>query len=72
MPKKINGTPKRIDPKEKRVGHPDDQEARKPDDRHPCRDTRESPSPNPNGEPVDSHWRQPAAATESRGGGGRR
>lgn len=53
MPKKIAAPPKKVDPEEQPVRLPDHQEAPpEPDDRkHPCRDTRETPAPNPNGEP---------------------
>jgi hypothetical protein len=56
MPTKIAVAPKKIDPKEKPARRPNDKEAPSaPDDcKHPTRDTRETPAPNPNGKPVET------------------
>jgi len=56
MPKKITVLDKRIDPKEQPVGHSDDQvaPAESDDRKHPPRDTRETPAPNPNDK--ESRW----------------
>jgi hypothetical protein len=53
MSTKIAAPPKKIDPKEKPARRSDDTEpSSAPDDRkHPTRDTRETPAPNPNGKP---------------------
>jgi len=55
MPKKIPAPPKRVDPKKQPVRRPDDKEAapESNDRKHPTRDTRETPAPNPNGERID-------------------
>ncbi|MGF6178807.1 hypothetical protein ABIE33_007127 [Ensifer sp. 4252] len=55
MPKKIAVSPESGAPKKQPVRRPVRQEATpEPDDcKHPCRDTRETPAPNPNGEPFD-------------------
>lgn len=51
---KKNNAPKRGNPKEQPVNRPDRKEPPEPDDgKHPARDTREAPVPNPNGEPVE-------------------
>lgn len=52
MPNKNAPPPKTVVRKEQPVRRPDEKEAPvEPDDRkHPTRDTRETPAPNPNGE----------------------
>lgn len=55
MSKKTADPPKRVDPRAQPIRRPDDKEApSEPDDRkHPARDIREMPAPNPNGDPAD-------------------
>jgi hypothetical protein len=55
MSKKNNASSKVGNPKEQPVKRPDSKEVPpEPDDhKHPARDTRETPVPNPNGKPVD-------------------
>ena len=53
MPKKTPAPPKWVDPKKQPVRRPDQKEAAPNDRKHPTRDTRETPAPNPNGERVD-------------------
>ncbi len=60
MPKKITVAKKQADRRPKHqetIPEPDDLN-------HPCRDTRETPAPNPNGEPVRPRNRVPATAKE--------
>jgi hypothetical protein len=55
MPKKIVAPPKGRTPERQPVRRPDDDEApvESRDRKQPCRDTRDTPAPNPNGESVE-------------------